>query len=259
MDEEIRDYYAARREDARLRVEAHGVLERVRTRELLSRFLPSPPANVLDVGGATGIHAEWLAELGYAVHVVDPVDEHVELAAAKPGVSAAVGDARWLTEADDSQDAVLLLGPLYHLVEASDRQRALAEARRVARPRAPVLAAGISRHACLMDLGVDGRLTAEVEPFLEDLRETGRFRGGVVGFTTAYLHRPEALAAELQEAGLSDVAVFGIEGPAGPALRMLGMDRLDELLDSAVRAARLAERDPAVIAASGHLLAVGRA
>ena len=36
--------------------------------------------------------------------------------------------------ADGSQDAVLLFGPLYHLTEAADRQRALAEATRVLRP-----------------------------------------------------------------------------------------------------------------------------
>jgi hypothetical protein len=36
------------------------------------------------------------------------------------------------------------------------------------------------------------------------------------------------------------------------------MDCLDERLDAAVRAARLVERHPMMIAASGHLLAVGR-
>ncbi len=58
---------------------------------------------------------------------------------------------------------------------------------------------------------------------------------------------------------LTDVEVFGIEGPAGPALDAHGIDRIDELLTAAVRAARLVERDPALIAASGHLLGVARA
>jgi hypothetical protein len=43
-----------------------------------------------------------------------------------------------------------------------------------------------------------------------------------------------------------------------PCARSLGMDCLDERLDAAVRAARLVERHPMMIAASGHLLAVGR-
>jgi hypothetical protein len=105
----------------------------------------------------------------------------------------------------------------------------------------------------------DGRLTEEVEPFLEHLHATGEFRDGVVGFTTAYFHLPDEFAADLADAGLSGARVYGIEGPAGPTLRALGMDCLEERLDAAVRAARLVERDPALIAASGHLLAVGRA
>jgi hypothetical protein len=62
MDPEVRAFYAHEYdEDARLRSQPHGVLERVRTQELLARFLPPPPARVLDVGGGTGVHAEWLA------------------------------------------------------------------------------------------------------------------------------------------------------------------------------------------------------
>ncbi len=258
MDQQVRSYYEDDfSEDDRLRLRAHGVLKRVRTQELLARFLPPPPAAVLDVGGGTGVHAEWLAERGYAVHLVDPVEQHAVRAAQLAGVTAAVGDARDLVEMDDSHDVVLLLGPLYHLPERADRLRALAEARRVARPGAPVIAAGISRYATVMDLGSDGRLIPEVEPFLRHLHATGHFRAGVVGFTTAYMHRPDELAADLSDAGLHRVEVYGIEGPAGPTLRMLGMASLEQHLDAAVRAARIVERDPALIAASGHLLAVG--
>jgi len=258
MDPQVYAYYVnGFREGDRLRQRAHGVLERVRTQELLARFLPPPPARVLDVGGGTGVHAEWLAECGYAVQLIDPVDEHIAVAAGLPGVSAAVGDARALEQDDDTQEAVLLLGPMYHLPEREDRLQALSEACRVGRPGAPGLAAGISRHATLMDLGSDGRLTAELEPFVTELHATGRFHGGVVGFTTAYLHRPDELASDLVDAGLRDVEVYGIEGPAGPVLRALGMDGLAERLDAAARAARIVEHDPPLIAASGHLLAVG--
>jgi 2-polyprenyl-3-methyl-5-hydroxy-6-metoxy-1,4-benzoquinol methylase len=97
MDPEVHAYYAdGFGEDRRLRQRAHGVVERVRTQELLARFLPPPPATVLDVGGGTGVHAEWLAGCGYAVQLIDPVDKHVAVAAGLPGVSAALGDARAL-------------------------------------------------------------------------------------------------------------------------------------------------------------------
>jgi SAM-dependent methyltransferase len=99
---------------------ARNHLELIRTRELLLRQLPSPPAVVLDVGGGTGVHATWLAGRGYSVHLVDLVSEHVRAAAEDGLVTAEVGDARRLTQADASVDAVLLLGPRYHLVSVRD-------------------------------------------------------------------------------------------------------------------------------------------
>jgi SAM-dependent methyltransferase len=253
-----RFYSEAYDEDVRLTRSPHGRLEFARTRELLERYLPAPPARVLDVGGGTGIHARWLAQAGYEVSLVDLMGEHVEMAGAIPGVTAAVGDARALDFADGSLDAVLLLGPLYHLVEREERLRALAEAARVARPGAVVAAAAISRYAGLLDFGAHGGLTAATVPLVQGVLATGR-HDPRLGFTTAYVHRPEELCGELVDAGLADVAVYGVEGPAGPALDAHGIERIDEFLDSAIACARIAERDPDLIAASAHFLAFGTA
>ncbi len=245
-------------EDDRLRMSPHGRLEFVRTRELLGRVLPSPPACVLDVGGGTGVHARWLAADGYEVHLVDVVPEHVDQAAQLSGVKASVGDARSLAQPSGFADAVLLLGPLYHLTRAADRALALAEARRVARPGAPVAVAAISRHAGLLDLAALGLLDDQTLPLVRRAIETG-LHDPRLGFTTSYFHTPAELAGELAAAGLTSVEVLGVEGPTGPALDTHGLERLDEFLPSAVACARVAERDPALIAASAHLLAFGRA
>jgi len=109
-------------EEQRLVSSPHGQLEFRRTQQLLRRYLPPPPAaSVLDVGGGTGIHARWLAQDGYDVHLVDPVPDHVMKASRHPGFTAQIGDARALPVASKSVDVVLLLGPLYHLIEAVDR------------------------------------------------------------------------------------------------------------------------------------------
>ncbi len=85
------------------------------------------------------------------MHLVDPVPLHVEQAGAasaraeRPLATVLQGDARALPHDDASADAVLLLGPLYHLVERDDRLTALREARRVLRPGGVVVAAAISR------------------------------------------------------------------------------------------------------------------
>src|SRR5204862_1547957 len=128
-----------------------GQLEFTRTRELLQRYLPPPPAVILDVGGGPGTYALWLAGLGYEVHLIDILPLHVEQALRASEASsrarlagAVVGDARHLDVPDGSADAVLLLGPLYHLIERSDRLAALREAHRVLRAGGVIFAAAIS-------------------------------------------------------------------------------------------------------------------
>ncbi|MDU3568315.1 class I SAM-dependent methyltransferase [Cutibacterium avidum] len=54
-----------------------GLLELEATRRYLS-FIP-PEARVLDIGGATGVHASWLAARGLDVVFVDPVPEQVDM------------------------------------------------------------------------------------------------------------------------------------------------------------------------------------
>src|SRR5690242_16313009 len=127
MDADILEYYDRGGEETRL----IDSLELLRTKVLLRRHLPRN-ATVLDVGGASGVYATWLADEGHDVKLVDPVPRHVNSARAK-GVEAVVGDARELDEPDGSRDAVLLLGPLYHLLDRAERVCALAEARRVSR------------------------------------------------------------------------------------------------------------------------------
>src|SRR3712207_3738064 len=87
-------------------------LEFARTQAILRRALPPARARVLDIGGAPGAYAAWLARDGYDVALVDPVPIHVEQAkaasAAQPAhpFSAALGDARALPFPDESADAV---------------------------------------------------------------------------------------------------------------------------------------------------------
>jgi SAM-dependent methyltransferase len=256
---DLQAYYADHfAEDERLHATAHGRLEFERTQELLRRHLPAPPARVLDVGGATGAHARWLAEDGYEVHVVDLVPEHVAVAASLPGVTAVVGDARNLAEPDGRVDATLLLGPLYHLVDRADRVRALQEAARVTAPGGVVAAAAISRHAPLLDLAARNKIDDETVPLLREITASGR-HDPRLGFTTAYFHRVDELADEMREVGLHEVRVHGIEGPLAPVVVALESEAVAARLPAALRAARLLDDDPELVAASPHLLGCARA
>jgi SAM-dependent methyltransferase len=262
---EVVEHYARFDEDARLRG-AHGGLELVRTREIIGRHLPAGEAlRILDVGGGTGIHAAWLAELGHRVHVVDPVPRHIEqVRSLSPSVSGEVtgevGDARLLAAGDATYDAVLLLGPLYHLTERPDRLAALREAARVVVPGGPVFAAAISRFASLFDglergAFFDPGFRAIVERDLAD----GQHRnptGNPDWFTTAFFHHPAELAAEVEQSGLRLVAVLGIEG-MGAWQTHLDERWPDPAAQAAiVDAARMIESEPSLLGLSPHLLAV---
>lgn len=251
----LRHYNVDADEDERLRRSAHGRLEFLRTQELLRRFLPAPPARIIDVGGGTGVHARWLAADGYRVSLVDVVPAHVERAGGIPGVEASLGDARDLAEADRSVEAVLLLGPLYHLRERENRVRALVEARRVVRPGGVVAAAAISRYLGLLEAGGQGRLDDRVATSVRRTLRDGYY-DGALGFVPAYFHTAAGLAGELRTAGFGEVAVYGVEGPAWPALDAVDLDRAEALLADAARCARIVETDSAMIAVSAHLLAI---
>jgi ubiquinone/menaquinone biosynthesis C-methylase UbiE len=267
LDDEIRAYYETGK--AARRLDSLTAVEEARTHELIERYFPPPPAVVVDVGGGPGSYAFWLAERGYEVHLSDPIPRHVEHARARsrearrPLASASLGDARELDRPDESADAVLMLGPLYHLIERGERIRALAEAGRVLRPGAPLVAAGLSRFAPAIDglrkeFLLDPAFDAIVERDLSDgqHRNPTRRPGW---FTTAYFHVPAELGPELADAGFAEVEVLAVEGIAEllPDVDAWLADagRREVLL----RTLRRLEREPALLGATGHLLAVGRA
>jgi SAM-dependent methyltransferase len=241
--------YEAGDEDARLTL-ARNQVEAERTRELLGRWLPAAPAGVLEVGGASGRHALWLHGQGYRVRVLDLVPGHVATARAR-GLDAAVGDARDLPYADEQFDAVLLLGPLYHLPEASDRARALGEAVRVCARGGVVVVAGLSRWARPAALAARRELgDPEAARHLLAVAEHGHDPHGNAFDRVSYRHDPAELRTEMDGAGLVSVDIVGVEGPLGAFAH-----ENPDLNTTALGLARLAEA--AAPHLSLHLLARG--
>jgi 2-polyprenyl-3-methyl-5-hydroxy-6-metoxy-1,4-benzoquinol methylase len=261
---EISDHYEHDYDESQRISNGFGELELIRTREIIERYLPSGRLRVLDVGGGTGVHARWLARDGHDVELVDPMPRHVaaaqELASEGLSVTAHIGDARALTQADNSADVVLLLGPLYHLTERDDRLRAWHEALRVAKPGGLVVAAVVSRFASLFS-GLSLNLLADTAFYTmaqRDLRE-GQHRNPdrTSGwFTTAYFHHPDEIVAEAAEAGAQVVELFGVEGLAA-WLPQLGDDWSDPTWrERIVASARAVETEPTLRGLSAHLLLV---
>jgi SAM-dependent methyltransferase len=250
---EIVAHYQEDQEQYRL-LQPKGRIELLRTQRLLRRVLP-PTGRVLDVGGGTGIYATWLQSLGYEVEVIDPTPVHVEHCT-RAGVHAEVGDARHLQRDDGSYDAVLLLGPLYHLPERDDRVLALREAHRVLRPGGVVGAAVISRYAGWLD-GLLRRVDVLLEhrALVEQELRDGRHvtPEGTDLFTTAYFHDPDEIGPELSEAGFVDVDLRAVEGPTWllQSAETVDTETMCDLIEPI-------DAIPALIGASAHLLATAR-
>jgi len=266
QDEEIINHYATGYEANRLNGHG-GQLERDRTRELLLRFLPAAPATILDIGGGPGGHACWLAKQGYEVHLMDIVPLHVEMAIASSGrqpeaplASATVGDARSLSLNDESADALLLFGPLYHLTDKADRLRALAEAHRALKPNGTLFAVGISRFASTMD-GLragflkDSRFAVIVD---QDLK-TGHHHNPTdnpMYFMHAFFHHPDELRSEVADAGFRLRGMYGIEGPGWLARDFDEWWARPDYRERLLNIARALENEPSLLGISAHLMVV---
>jgi SAM-dependent methyltransferase len=264
MDSERSDieaYYARAGEVDRLTHDARGALESERTKEIIGRRLPPPPAVVADIGGGPGHYALWLAGLGYSVEHRDLMPLHVGQVKAARGdgesVRTEVGDARELDLADASVDAVLLLGPLYHLRQRVGRVSALREAARIAKPGAPVFGAAISRWAPRLDGLLRARLYEkfpEVRQDATNIERSGYGRPLFHGAFTAYYHRPGQLRREVAEAGLDVTDLVSVEGAAYLLAdlddRLAGAEDWEVVFDCA----RATERVPELIGIGPHLI-----
>jgi ubiquinone/menaquinone biosynthesis C-methylase UbiE len=265
---EILEHYADGYEARRL-LQGTSQIELARTQELITRFIPPPPAVIFDIGGGPGVYACWLANQGYEVHLIDVIPLHVDLArqAAQrqpdaPLASIEVGDARHLQRSDASVDVALLLGPLYHLTEQADRLTALREAYRVLRPGGILLAAVISRFASLLDGLRHGLLDNPdfVEIVQRDLTD-GQHRNPMnhpAYFTTAFFHLLQELENEVQESGFLYERTLPIEGPLWLSLHAAAYFDDQERREQLLSLIRRVEHEPALLGASAHLLAVAR-
>lgn len=196
--------------------------------------------------------------------LLDPVEKHVDLAKGRALASrewtfeAKLGEARQLPFDDESCDVVLLMVPLYHLVEAHDREIALQEARRVLRPGGRILAEVITQYAWVLDasmkelldrLGAFDNFMVNIQSGLS--QDPTKF---VEGAFWAYLHTPEELWTELSHSGFGGVDLIAVEGFAW----LLGdLERRMITPEAPLRAIRLTEAETSMIGCSAHVIGVG--
>jgi SAM-dependent methyltransferase len=261
---DIVNFYDRNQESEHSRLDRHQ-LEFDLTWRYLDRYLPGQ-GNILEVGSATGKYTLELARRGYTITAVDmskglldKCRENITSAGLQKQVQFVLADARNLSETSrNGFDAVLLMGPLYHLVVEADRKTALKEALDRLREGGIIFSSFISR------FGIMGDLLRNVPLWIEDqadawgVLEHGQDpddhpRGGFRG----YFAHPYEIAPLHEENGFETLVVAGVE-PAISAddesYNMLQGKHRQQWLDLL----HAMSTEPSILGASRHLLYVGQ-
>ena len=262
----IATYYNRKNETQRL-FNGRGELEFLRTKQIIEQFLPDETGlSIADVGGGSGPYAFWLAEKGHEVSLFDLMPNHIEEAvsinkkAPNPLTRIETADVRSLELEPQQYDVVLLLGPMYHLTDANERSLVLRKVADWLSPKGVGYVAYISRFASMLDGFISGLF--EDPEYLEIVRqdlETGVHRpnkDNTKYFTDAYLHHPDEIEREAEEAHLQIVDHVAVEGVgwlwqnfdqiwSDPRQRTIMLEMIDRT-----------DRDRSMLGASGHILLV---
>lgn len=269
-------YYEAGREYNRLRTNI-GLIEFEMTKEILLEHLPEPPAVIYDIGGAYGEYSWWLASLGYEVHLFDLSPTNIrmskELANEYPDcalASSEVGDARNIPRDNNSADAILLMGPLYHITDYSGRIAAIRECRRMLKENGLLFSAALTPFSVLLyNITVYSPNGENKSVYLEDpdfISMVGReLKDGChinpenkvySGLASAHLHTAKALKEELSAGGFPYSDVHGVMGGAWLANNIDELWKSETSRKALMNTVRMMDRHEEIIGLSGHLLAV---
>jgi SAM-dependent methyltransferase len=261
---DIADLYDRGVEDEDARLVVHQ-LEYDLTWRYLTRYLP-PAGSILEIGAGTGRYTLALCRRGYAVTAVDlsaallqRCQLRLEAERLHGQVQCVVADARDLHVVPTKAfDAVLLMGPLYHLIFEEDRRQAVRQAAE------RLCSGGLLFSTHLSRLGILGDLMRRVPEWIErgqevrSLLERGRRpddqpRGGFRG----YFARVSEIRPLHEALGLQTVVLAGVE-PAISAddesYNKLQAPRRDLWLDVLEEVSS----DETTVGASRHLLYIGR-
>ena len=146
-----RDFF---HEDTRLSKSKAARVEFITSTRIIEQYI-KPGARILDVGAGAGAYSLYFARKCYNVCALELAESNLiafrqKLTAEDP-VDLVQGNALDLSRYEDNSfDAVFLFGPLYHLHEREDRERCIAEARRVCKPDGKLFLAFISNDAVFL-------------------------------------------------------------------------------------------------------------
>ena len=267
----VRRFYeiSAQREWERLEHPTQGALEFAINKAWIKKFLPGSGSRILDIGGGPGRYSIWLAAQGYCVTLGDLSPDLLAIAREKAGeqeveleqlVEANAVDLSIFT--DNSFDAVLCLGPMYHLLEESDRQAVADELIRVLKPGGHAFVAFLN-HLQALRAAVNQDIPF-FTPYTFDIVKRWHYDHvmdfPVAGiFSPAWVVHPRDVPPLMERRGFRTVELVSSQSLAGDVQAHLALfaERQPELykwvLDELVELAN----DPTIIGSAWHLLYIG--
>lgn len=278
VDNSALTYYEAGFEHNRLRKDI-GNIEFERTKELLLEHLPKPPAVIYDIGGAYGEYSWWLTSLGYEVHLFDLFPKNIEMSKflkeEYPNYelhSAEVCDAVSVPREDKSADAILLMGPLYHITDYSERLLAIKESRRLLKDGGVLFTAALTPYSVLLynitvydPFGENPNKNLEdpafikmVEREIKDGNHINPYNSVYSGIGSAHLHTAKSLREELASSGFAESKIHGVMGGAWLAKDIDKLWENEASRNALMNTVRLIDTCEEVIGLAGHLLAISK-
>jgi S-adenosylmethionine-dependent methyltransferase len=219
MSQFVKDFYNSHAEVEWMRLDLPLCkIELASTLRLIEKYFPKD-GHVCDIGGGPGRYTIELIRRGYSVTLLDISEREITLARAeldKAGLKAEqlmVGDARDLSDlANDSFDAALLLGPLYHIIDRELRVSVLREMARVLKPRGAAIIAYLNCWGLLrtgiVDFPTQYRDIATLRTMLEERSFSGQ---SLKNFPECHWSNPERALSEVKQAGLKVISYAGAE------------------------------------------------
>ncbi len=217
MAQDVRLFYARDPQIEWDRLEtAYSRFELLTTIHKIGKYFPTR-GKVLDSGGGPGRYTIELLKRGYQATLFDLTPELLEIAEKKiasNGLKAdriIAGDARQIGIFEENFfDAGLLMGPLYHLSDESDREAALANFFRALKPGAKAIIAYLNAWGLIQTGMIDFPSKYEDSRFLHSMLDEG-------GIGIWYWSNPNRAGAEIARAGFKMESYAGAEGCAGGA------------------------------------------
>ena len=196
-----------------------------------------------------------------------------ELSERYPGYSlhrTEVCDARCVPRTDKTADAILLMGPLYHITEYEERIAALKECKRLLRPGGVLFVAALTpysvllhcitvyrtKHSSKQDALDNPAFLSMVRRELSDGHHENPERSVYDGLGTSHLHTAAALRTELSAGGFPDADIHGVMGGAwlAPDIDTLWED--SDSRETLMKTVRMLDEHTEIIGLSGHLLVI---